>query len=553
MAEPITFKCYKCKQDVTVDSALSGFSVACPHCEANLNVPVMMNTSTTAASHTKIKLKKDVPGHLKVEDPEISSGEMEEYGEGPQEEVEYIFVDEAPSPWKKIAIVAAALIALGVLGVGVFFGVNSYLAYSAKVKEERRQAEESAARAAALADRETRLKPVWDDAAALAERTRNNKTDVEHVVKVFESLKTKDFAGTKYEAMAETELQRLKLLADGVAEERKKAQAAAEAAARAQREQADRERREREAKAAAQRKAASANSSEKTAPAPSKEAEEAAKKAAQARLEGFLRDICKVALKGDWDAAYKKAASFSDKGVSNAMAPVFKTLVDQDKLILDSFKKDEGKEVNVIFQNRSDTIKILSVKHGEIQASLNELGANIQKNYSLDAFSPLERVVRIGRTDKDAAALMLMSVYYAKQAPDDAMRALEEMTPKAWPVRSLQDFLKREMRESLAEDEYERLLNKYHVRANMSAAEVAQEIAKMKLLTDAALTEFKKPVGEYKEKYKDTAYYKKVAAQVDAIVKAAAELKVFKPGSPAKTGGSMGKPSLNNSVKGGLK
>lgn len=529
MAEPITFKCFKCKGDVTVDAALSGFTVACPYCETTLTVPVMMQPA--AQTHQKIKLKKDMaPGHLKVESPDMGGAEEE-----PQEEVEYIIVDEPSGPpVAKIVIGIGVVVLILLICVAAFFGVKSYNERAEQARIEQAKAQEAAAKAAELAAKEARLKPVWDDAKALAERTHKDRTNIENTIRIFEGLKERDFAGTKFAKMAETELQRLNILKDSVEEELRKAKEAADAAA---------------AEAAKQKATQqTAQKGQPAKPQPKQPDPAAEKKAAADRLANLLKALTKHTIGGEWQAAATLLAAFPDKEPANALKPIFDLAVNQDKAVLSTLKEDEGKELQIALKSGSETLKVISVRNNIIQTSQKFDKATIQKNFTDDDLAPAERAARVARVNPETGTFLQLAADCSKQDFDTALKTLNAMQIKSKFSEALRNSIKADVYESAAEDGYERLLAKLHIKASMTPIQMTAEIAKLRVTSQAEKEEVKALIPAYRDSYKNAKLLKTIAPKLDSIAKALNALPISKAPASSSSGfrtpGLGGKPAF---------
>ncbi len=511
MPDQITFKCSKCKEDISVDAALSGFSVACPSCEAPQVVPVFIKTQEPPKTKIRIKQPDQPPAYSPQLHGDGADPEGEGDGEGGWEEAQA----EEPSPGstkkRNMILVGVALLLFGIAG-GVF-GIRSYVESREQARLEAQRIAEMKARAEALAARELKLQPMWDDAMALSAQTRKLRVNVDKAIKVFEDLRVREFGGTKFEQLAKDEIQRLILLRESVAaEEKALAAKAAEAAKKA----------EEEKKAAAEAAKKAAEAAKKQQPASKDSAAEAAKKlkASEDKVRKLLPSFAKLAVKGDWKGIFDQIeAAPQDAEAFAGIAPLFEVALNPQKIVLDSLKEDEGKEVTLSLKTGSDLYQINSVRNGNIQVNQKIDRAMIQKNFTYEELSMDERAGRVFKSNPQAASLMLMAARFAKEDFENALAAVVKMDANGKFVAELRGELKKILSDAYAADEYEKLLGRFHLKPGAKNEDIRGEISKLKVNQD----DKKDLVGyidAYKSKFKDFAFLRTISGPLGTLADA---------------------------------
>jgi len=248
----------------------------------------------------------------------------------------------------------------------------------------------------------------------------------------------------------------------------------------------------------------------------------------------MLPGFAKLAVKGDWKAICDQAgAAAQDKDALSALSPLFEIALNPQKIVLDTLKDDEGKELRIALKAGADQYAIVSVRNGNVQATQKIDRAMFQKSFTFDDLAMEERALRVSRSNAQAAALMLMTVQYGKENFDDALATIVNMDAKGRFVAEFREELKKILSDAYAEDEYGKLLAKFHMKPNVRNEDMQAEIAKLKVGQEEK-NDLIALVDGYKKKFKDFAYLKKVSGPLGTLSGCLAKLQVQAQAQPSR-------------------
>ncbi len=350
-------------------------------------------------------------------------------------------------------VILLLIIVIGALATGIVIHTNKLAAQKKakdqqelelkvaadRVEQERLEQEKKEAEAKKAEEEERKVKDVecqehWDKAMAFAQTVTPENGEYDNAIAQFEELR-KALTDSKFEAMAETEIVKLKTLRQKAVDE------VMSTLADSAKEQVDGKRLDKAIavytgykgsleketadlrKNAAQEIQAIADKAKDEA----RKAEESAKK----RKDEFLAGVVVEVLKGNFEEASAKLKGFEDKASLADAEKALAELLSADTMILDSYKNDIGKEI--VLENKGakeakGAFKIAKVDGGKIFVEQKIGKATIGKPLLPRDLPAVDRLSRLrqAKISKPALAIYAGLIAIAAKQTDKAAECFKE-------------------------------------------------------------------------------------------------------------------------------
>lgn len=249
------------------------------------------------------------------------------------------------------------------------------------------------------------------------------------------------------------------------------------------------------------------------------EQKEKARMLAEKKKEDFFNSVAEDVMKGKFSQALDMAEKSKESGCVKGLKKSLGELARSDEIIIDSLKRDIGKEIIVDTPKGKESGKIKRVKNGSVYYMTKMGRGYIQKKIPIKKLPINERLRRLDSMSRDAKKFysIHLAIKIRKfEAAEKYMAALPEPLSDAF-FREL-NLMRMGKVEGKAKNEFVGILRRAGVKKPALDSDAIRKAVRNREISDAKLDMLRKAIDEFRDLYGGTEFVKKYGSLLDLLV-----------------------------------